>query len=80
MNAYIVEKQALMKNIEILRKRMGNTLIWGVLKGDGYGIGAVELAQLLYAQGIDHFAVCDLQEARALRDAGFDEAAIFMMR
>ncbi len=80
MNAYVVEKQALLKNIEILRKRMGNTLIWGVLKGDGYGIGAVELAHLLYAQGIDHFAVCDLQEARALRDAGFDEAAIFMMR
>lgn len=80
MRAYIVEKKKLESNIALLKKRMGDAVIWGVLKGDGYGVGAVAMAEYLAAGGIDHFAVCDIREAEALRDAGFAENPILMMR
>ena len=79
MKAYIVEKKALEQNIHLLRKRAGDRVIWGVVKGDGYGLGCVSMAKLLAAHGIDHFAVTDVSEVRALRDEGFRENPILMM-
>lgn len=79
MKAYIVDKQALEQNIHLLCKKAGDTVIWGVVKGDGYGLGCVSMAKLLVAHGIDHFAVTDVSEVRALRDEGFQENPILMM-
>lgn len=79
MKAYIVDKSALEKNIRILRERAGSTTIWGVVKGDGYGLGCVSLAKLMAAHGIDHFAVTDVSEVRALRAEGFTDNPILMM-
>ena len=79
MKAYIVDKAALERNIRLLRQKAGDTVIWGVVKGDGYGLGCVSLAKLLAAHGIDHFAVTDVSEVRALRDEGFRENPILMM-
>lgn len=79
MKAYIVDKQGLENNIRILTQRAGNTVIWGVVKGDGYGLGCVSMAKLLAAHGIDHFAVTDVSEVRALRTEGFRENPILMM-
>ena len=80
MKAYIVEKADLEQNLRILQRKAGKALIWGVLKGNGYGLGTVPLARLLAAHGIDHFAVTELQEARGLREAGFSENPILMLR
>lgn len=79
MRAYIVEKAALERNIRLLRKKAGDAQIWGVVKGNGYGLGCVELARLLAAHGISRFAVTDVAEVRALRDEGFLENPILMM-
>lgn len=80
MARYVVEKEALENNIALVQKRTGDTPIWGVVKGDGYGLGVVPLAKLLAAGGIDRFAVTDLREARSLREAGFQENPILMIR
>lgn len=80
MKAYIVEKADLEQNLRILQRKAGKALIWGVLKGNGYGLGTVPLARFLAAHGIDHFAVTELQEARGLREAGFSENPILMLR
>ena len=40
MKAYVVEKEALSHNIELLQKMANGVPIWAVLKGNGYGIGA----------------------------------------
>lgn len=80
MKAYIVETEKLKHNIEILKQQAGSAVIWGVVKGNGYGLGAGKLALLLKEQGIDHFAVTDLAEARALREAGLTEDPILMLR
>lgn len=79
MKSYIVEKAALEHNCRILLEKAKGKVVWGVVKGDGYGLGCTELAQLLSAYGIDHFAVTDLAEVRALRAAGFAENPILMM-
>lgn len=70
MAQYIVETEKLCHNLDILRRRANGKIIWGVVKGNGYGLGAARLATFLAKQGITHFAVTAPEEAQALRDAG----------
>ena len=79
MKRYMVDKSALEHNIRILLEKAGSAAVWGVIKGDGYGLGAVEMARLLSAHGIEQFAVTDVAEVRALREAGFLDNPILMM-
>lgn len=79
MKAYIVDKAALAHNMDILRAHAGQAVLWGVVKGNGYGLGCVEMAELLSRHGVDHFAVTDVSEVRALREAGFRDNPILMM-
>ncbi len=80
MKAYIVEKALLAENIEKLIKQAGNVPIWGVLKGNGYGLGCVPMARILSAHGIERFCVTEVREASALREAGFTDNPILMLR
>ena len=80
MKAYVVDRDALLNNIRIVREKAGDTPIWAVLKGNGYGLGLLELAAILRSQGIGLFAVTEVEEARALRENGFTEESILMLR
>lgn len=80
MKAYIVDKAQLADNIDKLVKQAGTVPIWGVLKGNGYGLGCVPMARILSAHGVDRFCVTELREANALREAGFTDNPILMMR
>lgn len=80
MKAYIVEEAKLAGNVEYLRKTADGTPIWGVIKGNGYGLDAAKLGCFLRARGIDRFAVTDVSEAQALRSAGLVEEPILMLR
>ena len=80
MKAYVVEKEALSHNIELLQKMANGVPIWAVLKGNGYGIGALPLARHLAEAGIDHFCVTEVREAELLRENGFEDASILMLR
>lgn len=79
MKAYMVDRAALEQNLAILQKKAGDTCIWGVVKGDGYGLGCINLAQVLYRHGITNFAVTRAEEACQLRQAGFEAAEILML-
>ena len=79
MKAYVVEREALIHNIQAIRRFAGLVPIWGVMKGNGYGIGLVPLSKLLYENGIDRFAVTELKEAEQLREL-FPQAPILMLR
>ncbi len=80
MKAYVVERDALIHNIQLLKQKAGDTPIWGVLKGNGYGIGELPLARILYDNGISRFAVTELKEAEILREGGFTDCPILMLR
>lgn len=78
MKRYMVDKSALEHNIKLLLEKAKGKPLWGVIKGDGYGLGVVEMARVLAAHGIDRFAVTDLSEVRALRADGFDNPILMM--
>lgn len=53
-------------------KRLANgKKIFGIIKADGYGHGAVELARILEEEGADYFGVAVITEALELRKNGF---------
>lgn len=80
MNAYVVDRNALVSNIHVLQEKAGDTPIYGVIKGNGYGLGLLPMAQVLKECGIRRFAVTGLEEVTELRSGGFHEEEILMMR
>lgn len=67
-------------NIKIIREKVGpDKKITGVIKADGYGHGAVKVANVLTANGINSFAVATLSEAVRLREAGFTTEEIVIL-
>lgn len=78
MKRYMVDKSALEHNVRLLLEKAKGKTVWGVIKGDGYGLGVVPMARLLAAHGIEHFAVTDLAEVRALRNDGFSNPILMM--
>ena len=79
MKAYVVERDALIHNIQAIRSFAGPVPIWAVLKGNGYGIGLVPFSRILRENGIDRFAVTELKEAEALRE-NYPDVPILMLR
>ena len=43
MKAYVVDSAAVRSNLQILKDRAGSAVLWAVLKGDGYGLGLVQI-------------------------------------
>lgn len=80
MNRYIVSREDLSNNIKKLQARANGVPIWAVIKGNGYGLGALPLARLLRDHGITRFCVTEAGEAEILRKNGFDEESILMLR
>ena len=80
MKVLVIDKQAIKKNISVLKKRAEKAAIYAVLTGDAHGAGLVEMAQLLRDEGIVRFAVSEAEDAAALRKAGLVEEEILMLR
>ena len=79
MKAYVVEKDRLKNNIELVRQAAGGRAIYGVLKGNGYGLGLTQLARELRDCGVERFAVNEPGDALKLRMAGFIDEEILVM-
>lgn len=80
MRKLIIDTSAVKNNIQVVRQRAGGAVIYGVLSGDAGGAGIVEMARLLRQEGIGRFAVSEVSEAAALRQAGFVDEEILMLR
>ncbi|MCI8303502.1 MAG: alanine racemase [Lawsonibacter sp.] len=80
MRRLVIEKAAVKHNLSVIKERAAGAAIYGVLTGDGGGAGAVPLAKLLRAEGIGRFAVYDVKDAEKLRQAGFEDEEILMLR
>jgi len=77
MNKLIVETDKLKKNIEII-KRLTDAKIIAVVKGNGYGLGLLEFSSFLSENGINLFAVSDINDAVFLSQNGFEERVILL--
>ena len=73
MRKLVIEKSAVKNNLAVIKERAAGAVIYGVLSGDGGGAGIAALAQLLRDEGIAHFAVSEVSEAQALREAGYSD-------
>ncbi len=80
MTTYIVSRDILAANVKELQRRAGTVPIWAVVKGDGYGLGVLPLAEALRENGICHFCVTEVREAELLRQNGFEAEPILMLR
>ena len=70
---------AAISNYHAIKEKIGeDTKICCVVKADGYGHGAVELAKLYSELNCDYFAVSNLDEALELRDAGLQEPIVIL--
>ena len=76
----IVERQKVRNNIKKVRQRAGSATVYGVLKGNGYGFGLLEMADMLRDEGISHFAVTEPRDLIVLRNSGFIDEEILVMR
>ncbi len=58
------------KNFKEIQRQVGTTAVCCVIKADGYGHGATELAKLYVKLGANYFAVSNIDEAKELRNDG----------
>ncbi len=71
-NAYlIVDECAVKDNTKLFRMSLNEkTQVIAVIKANGYGLGLIQVAHLCESMGIEILAVLDVNQGKALRDAG----------
>ncbi len=80
MRRYIVRKDLIDNNIRIVKNVAGSALVYGVLKGEGYGLGLAPMARALSGQGISCFALTEAEDAIALCSLGIPVREILLLR
>ncbi|MDR3207546.1 MAG: alanine racemase [Oscillospiraceae bacterium] len=80
MNLLVIEKQKMRQNLTLCKQRARGAVIYGVLKGDAYGLGLVETARLMRDEGVTRFAVGHPREGALLRREGFAHEEILLLR
>src|ERR1700761_3569128 len=66
----VVDLGAIAHNVRVLREHAGSAQVMAVVKADGYGHGAAEVARAALAAGAAELGVATISEALALRAAG----------
>lgn len=66
------DTEALRNNIRIVRRLVGNDRrICAAVKANGYGMGVIPMAHVLLDEGVDYFAVANVEEGIELRKNEF---------
>jgi alanine racemase len=68
--AAVVDLDAIAHNVGVLREHAGSAAVMAVVKADGYGHGATEVARAALAAGAAELGVATIDEALALRRDG----------
>ncbi|MBQ7625112.1 MAG: alanine racemase [Clostridia bacterium] len=80
MKKLVVSKELFAGNVENVRKKAGNAVIYAVVKSNAYGNGLCKTAEALRANGINHLAVTEPSDALLLRENGFADEEILIIR
>ena len=68
MRRLIIERSAIRNNMAVIKERAQGAALYGVVSGQGGGVGAVRLARLLRDAGVTRFGVNSVEEAQLLRE------------
>lgn len=75
----IIDRSAIYKNINAEKQRLqNNAALFMVVKANGYGHGAIQVAETAVKAGADGFCVAMLDEGIELRDAGFKQPILIL--
>lgn len=75
-----ISKEAHKTNIDFIKKTFGNKVILSsVVKGNAYGHGLAEFSKMAHSNGIEHFSVFDVEEAKIVFDTLGKKVAILIM-
>ena len=80
MKKLVIDTKAVKSNLQTIKGRAGGSEIIADLSGNAYGLGLLETARIMRDGGIGTFAVSDPKDAAALRQAGFTDERIMMLR
>ncbi|MFI3249554.1 MAG: alanine racemase [Eubacteriales bacterium] len=79
MNQLIIQTSKIIHNLDVVKGRVGSAVIYGSLFGsEEHSI--LPVARTLADNGVNRFAVRRVEDASALREAGFVEQEILMLR
>jgi alanine racemase len=73
-----IDLGAVRRNVRVLRRTLGEAELWAVVKANGYGHGAVDIASAALAEGAAALCVATVAEALVLRSA-FPDTRILVM-
>lgn len=72
-----IDLNALHHNFSVARRHAGSSRIWAVIKANAYGHGQAQVARALQ-QEADGFALLEVENALALREAGFTQPILLL--
>ncbi len=73
-----IDLGAIAHNIGVLRERVAPAAVWAVVKADGYGHGAFDVARTAISAGAEGLCVALVQEGIELRRAGIDAPILLL--
>ena len=75
----LISREQLVRNYRSVRAAAGAGVgVMAVVKANAYGHGAVEIARVLIAEGVEWLAVSSVNEGAALRRAGIEKPILVM--
>ena len=74
-----IDLRALRGNVRRLREAAAGAELWAVVKADGYGHGAADVARAALAEGANALCVATVGEAAALREEGLREPRVHVL-
>ena len=73
-----IDHDAIRHNVEVLRRAVSPSAVWAVVKADGYGHGAIDVARSALAAGAEGLCVALADEGVELRGAGIDAPILLL--
>lgn len=73
-----IDLGAIAHNIGVLRERVAPAAVWAVVKADGYGHGALDVARAAISAGAEGLCVALVQEGIELRRGGIDAPILLL--
>lgn len=73
-----IDLGAIAHNVRVLRERVAPAAVWVVVKADGYGHGALDVARAAMSAGAEGLCVALVQEGIELRRGGIDAPILLL--
>lgn len=80
MKYLVIDRRAIRSNLKAVKERADGADIYADLSANASGMGLLEIAKLLRDDGVHAYAVSDPRDAAELRNNGFTEEKIMMLR